>query len=355
MKIVMIAGGTAGHIFPALALADKFKEENDEVLFFGSKYRMEKDVIPQSEYEFIGLDIKSFAGNIINKFSALFKLINVYFYSRKYLKKNKIDLVVGFGNYITVPTLLAAKHLKIKTMIHEQNAYPGKANIFLSTKVNYAIGSYNNNLNFFNTNNTYVFGNPQAYKATLFQRDDEMIKAYGLDPSKKLVVAFMGSLGSSTMCDIMYDVLKEMNDENIQFIFATGRAHYNSFKEKFNDTNNVKIVEKIDGAKMLANADLAITRAGATTICELAALKIPAILVPSPYVPDNGQYLNAIELKNKNACILVKEKDIKVEELISLINETINDDRILNEMKNNLDEFANIDASDKIIDLVKRG
>lgn len=347
MKIVILAGGTAGHIYPALALADEFKKSNNQVIFFGSKYRMEKDVIPSRNYEFVGLDVIALSG-IFNKFIGLYKLIICYFFSRNYLKKNNIELVCGFGNYITVPTLLAAKHLKIKTMIHEQNAYPGKANILLGRYVDLVVGSYESNKDFF-LNNCYIYGNPQAKLASKYHYDTNVIESFGLDAKLKTVVIFMGSLGSLSINEFMLKVLNEIKNKEYQVIYVTGKKYIESFTKEFSNTDRIKVVDTINGAKVLASVDLAITRSGATTLAELAALQKPAIVIPSPYVPDNGQYLNAIELEKAKALKVIQEKDLNVTKFIEQIDELLNNEELLKQYRENIKLFSYLDASENIV------
>ena len=349
MKIVMVAGGTGGHIYPAIALANSFKLEDNQVFFIGSNNRMEANVIPPLGYTFFGLNIYNFS----NKIKGIYSMITSYFKCKKILKDIDADIVIGFGNYITLPVIFAAKRLKLKTIIHEQNAYPGKANLFLSKYVDIIIGSYELNKKYFNNDKLYIYGNPRASEC-LNIISDNFISDNGLDNSLNTILIFMGSLGSSSMNDIFIELLQMYKDSKTQFIFVTGTQQYNKINEIFKDYTNIKILDKCDGIKALNSCQLAITRAGATTLSELAALNKEAIVIPSPYVPDNGQLLNAKVYKEKDAIILLEEKNIELNTFKNIIDETINDKNKLNKLKENIKLFNYSNASYDIISLVKK-
>ena len=346
MKIAIVAGGTGGHIYPAITLADELVKKGHEIVFIGSNDRMEKEVIPQSGYKYIGIDVETTRGSIIQKMKSLFTIVSAYFECRKILKG--YDMAIGFGNYISIPVMLAACSLKLKTAIHEQNSFVGRANKILDKKVDLVIGSYEENKKQFANKNTYILGNPQASKATNIKKNSKVIKDLGLDPKKKTVVIFMGSLGSETVNEKLYDYFK-MLDGTYQVVFATGSRHYDKTKQLIKQTDYLKIFERIDGINVMVNSDLLVCRCGATTLTEICAVGMPAIIIPSPYVPNNHQYYNGLALSSKDAAIMIEEKELTADLLNTQINKLINDDNRLKTLSLNARKLANDNVIEDII------
>ncbi|MFI3284699.1 MAG: glycosyltransferase, partial [Erysipelotrichaceae bacterium] len=187
MKILICAGGTGGHIYPAVALGEKMIEKNEQnqLFYIGSNTRMEKEVIPSFGYSFIGMDIDNFKRGIVGKIISLYKMIRAYLMCLKVIKDKQIDVVIGFGNYISVPVVLAAKHMGVVTLIHEQNALPGKANLFLGKQVDAVVGSYPVNLDYFPIKKTYIYGNPRAQLAYQYKVSESFYHHYELNSSLK--------------------------------------------------------------------------------------------------------------------------------------------------------------------------
>ena len=351
MKIALVAGGTGGHIYPALTLADCLSKKGHDITFFGSNDRMEKDVIPEFGYKFIGLDIISTAGGLKDKAKSLASMAKAYRQCLKLLKG--YDLAIGFGNYISVPVILAAKKLGLKTIIHEQNSFVGKANKMLDEKVDLVIGSYQEDKEQFKNPNTLILGNPQSYKAKGIKRDRDILKEYKLDPSKKTVVIFMGSLGSETITEIMLDFFKLL-DGQYQVIYATGKAYYKHVLDNVPSKSYLVIKERIDGIKMMAASDLLISRAGATTLSEITSLGMPSILIPSPYVPNNHQFFNAFALVKNDAALMIEEKDLTPNFLKEKIDSIINDEEKLSALSNNALKMANENVIEDIIEEIEK-
>ena len=351
MKIAIVAGGTGGHIYPALTLADALKNKGHELVFIGSNDRMEKDVIPDRGYEYIGLDVYTTRGSIIQKVKSLLSMVSAYFKCLKILKG--FDMAIGFGNYISIPVMLSAIRLKLKTIIHEQNSFVGRANRLLDKRVDLVIGSYNENLDQFSNPNTKILGNPQSSKALNIKKDRKIIEDLGLDPDKKTIVIFMGSLGSSSVNEILIDYFKMM-DDSYQVVFSTGKSHYDDVVSKVEAKDNLKIFERIDGINVLNNSDLLVSRAGATTITEICALGKPAILIPSPFVPNNHQYYNGKALVDIDAAIMIEEKDLSSKRLNDEINKLIHDEHRLKQLGNNAKKLNNPNVLDDIIEEIER-
>lgn len=351
MKIAIVAGGTGGHIYPAITLADELRNRGNDIVFIGSKTRMEKDVIPEYGFKFIGLNVEMAKGNIFHKIYAAFTIMLSYFNSIRILKG--YDLAIGFGNYISVPVILAAKSLKIKTVIHEQNSFAGKANLFLDKRVDLVIGSYGENKKQFKNPNTLILGNPQSAKAFNVKKDEKAISSLGLDPSKKTVVIFMGSLGSQTVNKIIKEYFK-LTDGSYQIIYATGSQNYEDVKNSVKESDYLKYFERINGASVMKNSTLAVCRAGATTLCEITSLGVPAILIPSPYVPNNHQYYNGMSLVNNKAAILIEEKDLTAQKLKDTIDSIINNDAALSSLSKAALTLARPNVVEEIIEEIEK-
>ena len=351
MKIAMVAGGSGGHIYPALALAEALKERGHEITFIGSKDRMEKDVIPAKGFDYIGIDVFTTRGSIFQKIRSILSIIRAYFKCLGLLKG--YDLAIGFGNYISIPVMLAAIKLKLKTIIHEQNSFVGRANRLLDKKVDLIIGCYEENKKQFANPNIRILGNPQSSKAYHLKKDPEVIAKLGLDPKKKTVVIFMGSLGSASVNEKLLDYFK-LTDGSYQIIFATGSSHYEKMLKEVKQSDYLKVYERIDGVNVMKNATLLICRAGATTLSEICAIGIPSILIPSPYVPNNHQYYNGKALCDKNAAVMIEEKDLSGAKLNDTVNELLNDEKRLKQLADNALKLGNPEVlSDIIIEIEK--
>ena len=346
-KVMIAAGGTGGHIYPALALAETITElkPTSEVCFFGSSNRMEAEIIPNKGYQFYGIDMSGMNGGIVDKFKSLTSLLKGIQYCRKVLKVEKPDVCVGFGNYISVPLIIAAHQLKIPTMIHEQNSFVGKANKLLAKYADAIVGCYETNLIDFPKEKTRLLGNPEASIVAKLPMDKSIIKEYGLDIEKPFVVFVMGSLGSSSVAKVIDESCSKF-DESYQVLIVSGKANDYEFQTK---KENVFIVPYIDGPKVLRVADLAVTRAGATTLAEITALGVPVVLIPSPYVPNNHQVQNAMELVNKEAAIMIEEKDLSVDSLSTVVNELMKNEEERNRMKENALQLGKVNAANDMV------
>lgn len=351
MRVVITAGGTGGHIYPALAIIDKIKKEepNSEFLYIGTTTRMEKDIIPTKNIPYFGIEMIGFnREEKLKNIKALKLLIKNIFIVRKKLKKFKPDAVIGFGGYVTVPVLYASAKLKIKTYIHEQNSIPGKANLFLSKYAEKVFISFEDSRKYFKKENTLFTGNPSGAAAIAkypLKKED-----FGLDINKKLVLIVMGSLGSSKVSELLISNFDKV-DPSYEVLFVTGKSNYEDIK-KLDLPKNIFIVPYIDDiVRMMKNADLMVTRAGATTLSEIIALKKPSIIIPSPYVPDNHQFINATSLSSKDAAILMPEENI--DSLFDVVNVLINDSKRLDKMVSNLEALSANDTNEIIYNSIK--
>lgn len=350
MKIAMVAGGTGGHIYPAISLAEELEKKGHDITFIGSNDRMEKDVIPAHNFKYIGLDVYTTRGGIGQKIKSILSIEKTYKQCLKLL--NGFDMAIGFGNYISIPVMAAACKLKLKTVIHEQNSFVGRANRILDNKVDLIIGSYKENLKQFKNQNTKILGNPQSSKAYNLVKDVKVIKDLGLDPKKKTVVIFMGSLGSSSVNEKLIDYFK-MLDGSYQVVYATGSSHYEEAIKNIKQTEYLKVFEHIDGANVMKNSTLLICRAGATTLSEIEAIGMPAILIPSPYVPNNHQYYNGKALVDNDAAIMIEEKDLTADLLYKSVSDIINDDNRLMQLSQNAKKLGNPNVLEDIVKAIE--
>ncbi|MCI5702834.1 MAG: UDP-N-acetylglucosamine--N-acetylmuramyl-(pentapeptide) pyrophosphoryl-undecaprenol N-acetylglucosamine transferase, partial [Erysipelotrichaceae bacterium] len=280
------------------------------------------------------------------------KFLNAYKECKKIITEFKPDVVIGVGGYVTGPVIYAASKLGVKTFIHEQNSIPGKCNKFLSKYVDMIGVSMKSSLNAFPHDKVHFTGNPcseEALKMTAAPK-----KEFGLTEDKKLVYIVMGSLGSSAITEKLKNSIKLFQNKNYEVMFVTGKDSYDDIKE-LNIPSNVKIFPYVESqARIMKKADLVVTRCGASTLAEIISLKLPSILIPSPYVPNNHQYINGMDFVNKHAGVMIEEKDLTGEKLVKTIDSLINDDKILNEMKENLADLGVDDSATRIYELLKK-
>ena len=352
MKIAITAGGTGGHIFPALAIINKIKshDKNSVFLYFGTTDRMEKDIIPEKGIPYIGIPMKGLnRKNILKNITVLKIYLAAIKKAEVELKKFKPDIVIGVGGYITAPVLVAANRLGIKTIIHEQNSIPGVSNKLLSHFVNKICVSFKESETYFPKKKTIYTGNPRSEEILSMEKGKR--EDFGFNRKSKFIILVMGSLGSLTMTKKMKELIPSFKDKDYQILVVTGKNYYDDYKD-VRAPANVKIVPFYD-AKYMKDADLIITRSGASTIAEVTALLLPSIMIPSPYVTHNHQYKNAKALEDKKACKILEEKDFCKENLLSLIDDCFKKE-VYNEMRKNLKEFSCPNSAEAIYKEIMR-
>ena len=356
MKIVVSAGGTGGHIYPALAIIKKFqeREKNLEVIYIGTHNRMEKDVVPKLGIKYIGLEIYGFSKtNIARDFKNIFLIKKAMNKCLEIFNGFKPDIVIGCGGYVTFPVIKAAKKLGIKTFIHEQNSIPGKSNVHLSKYVDLVGISFKNSKVYFNKAKKVIYtGNPCGENALTIKKESKV--SLGFKPSDKLIIIVAGSLGSESLNNKFKAYLSTIDDEKYKVLYITGKNYYDEFIKDGNFSKNVKVVPYYDNlASIMKDAYLIISRAGASTISEILALKIPSILIPSPYVANNHQYYNALDLANMKVSELIEEKNLNSNIIKVMVNELVYNDELYNEFKNNLEKLNIKESSSIIYDEIK--
>lgn len=356
MKIIISAGGTGGHIYPALAIIKKFKElePNTEVLYIGTHNRMEKDIIPKEGIQYEGIEIYGFSKtNIYRDIKNIFLIKKAIDKCENIMKSFKPDIVIGCGGYVTYPVIKAAKKLGIKTFIHEQNSIPGKSNISLSKIVDLVgISFKNSNIYFKKAKKVIYTGNPCGENACSLPKISKT--TLGFKPTDKLIIIVAGSLGSASLNQKFSSFLSSIDNESYKVLYITGKNYYKEFTEGKTYSKNVKIVPYFDNlSSIMKDAYLVISRAGASTISELLALKIPSILIPSPYVSGNHQYYNALDLANLKVAELIEEKNLNSNIIKVMINELVYNQDLYNELKENLEKLNTQESSSIIYKEIK--
>ncbi len=355
MKLIVSAGGTGGHIYPALAIINKFreKEPNLEVLYIGTHNRMEKDIIPKynikyEELEIYGLNKGYFIRNIKN----INYLRKAYHKCLKIMKEFKPDLVIGVGGYVTMPVILASSHLKIKTIIHEQNSIPGKTNKILSKKANIVFTSFKDTKDYFAKKVKVVYsGNPSADNVINLKPMTKKDVGFNDNP---LVLITMGSLGSMSVNKKLEEFLKLANNASFNVLFITGKDNYDEFIKNKKYSKNIKIIPYLDNlSSLLKSCDLVISRAGASIISEILMASIPSILIPSPNVANNHQYYNAKSLYDNGLALMIEEDKLDSKKLYSDLKMLIKGNTIYKNIQNNLNKYEKNSASEIIYNKVK--
>ena len=353
MRILISAGGTGGHIYPALAIIEGFKkyDKDLEVLYIGTKNRMEKDIVPKNGIPYYGIEIYGLSKNIFKDIKDVFLIFKAKKEIKKKILEFKPDVVLGIGGYVTYPVLSVAKSLHIKIFIHEQNAIPGKTNKMISKYADIIGISFKESAKYFPNRNVLYTGNPTGIRALNTPRITK--SSLGLNDDKPLVVVVCGSLGSETVNNAMKGYLKTLENKDYQVVYITGKNLYEEFV-KIKYPKNVKVLPYLDNLTgLLKETDVLVARAGASTIAEVLSLKVPTIFIPSPYVANNHQYYNAVSLKNDNLALMLEEKDLSIPNITKNIEDLLyNKDKQI-KIKNNLNKVSTLDSTKIIYDAIK--
>ena len=361
LRVIISGGGTGGHIFPAIAIANAIKDRYPEasILFVGANNRMEMQKVPAAGYEIIGLDVAGLnRKNLLKNFSVLVKLKKSLSKAKKIIRKFDPQIAIGVGGYASGPTLKVANSLGIPTLIQEQNSYAGVTNKLLSKKASAICVAYEDMERFFPKDKIVITGNPcrQDLLSTSIIKD-EACKFFKLDPNKKTVLVIGGSLGARTINNSIIKYISEQHDDSIQIIWQCGQIHFFDLKIELEHRINKDIVRLYDFINRMdlayKAADLVISRAGASSISELSLLRKPVILIPSPNVAEDHQTQNALALVKKDAAILVKDIDAE-KELMQVMEDTINNTDKLNLLSENIAKFAQLDSANRIVDEMEK-
>lgn len=359
-RAIVSGGGTGGHIFPAVAIADEIKRRNPdaEILFVGATGKMEMEKVPAAGYRIEGLEIVGLKRKLaLSNFLLPFKIIKSVMRARKIVKQFNPEVVVGVGGYASGPTLKAASMLKFPTALQEQNAFAGKTNKLLAKKAKVICTAYEGMEKVFPKEVIVLTGNPTRKEMVeTAGKETEGYEFYGMDPNKKTLLIIGGSLGARTLNESVVAHLQELKDSEVQVLWQCGKLYHDKLQDELKDTDlgNVKLVQFITRMDLAyAIADAVISRAGAISVSELCLVQKPTILVPSPNVAEDHQTKNAMALVNKDAAMLVKDAEAK-DVLIGRALELINDAAKCAELKKNISALGKPNATADIVNELEK-
>ncbi len=350
--IIIAGGGTGGHIFPAIAIANAIKkmQPQTEFLFVGAKGKMEMEKVPQAGYKIEGLDIAGFnRSSLIKNFSLPVKLIKSFIQVRKIIKTFKPVAVIGVGGYSSFPVLRYAQSKGIKTFIHESNSFAGKANIMLGKKATEIFVASDGMEKFFPAGKIKVTGNPvrSSISQSAVTRD-EGIQFFGLNPAKKTILSIGGSLGAKSINEAIDKNITAFAENDLQLIWQTGKPYAEKGKAAAAGKSNIWAGDFITQMEYAyAAADMVVSRSGAMAIAELCVAEKPVVFVPFPYAAEDHQTVNAQSLVNKNAGIMVKDGEA-LDKLVPAILQLSKNEQQQSELKNNIGKLG-ITNADEII------
>lgn len=358
IRLLVSGGGTGGHIFPAVSIANAVKEKcpQAEILFVGAEDRMEMEKVPAAGYQIVGLPISGFSRTRLWKnFKVLYRLVKSLYKARSIVKKFRPDIAVGVGGYASGPTLWAAARCGVPTLIQEQNSYAGVTNKLLASKAVKICVAYDNMERFFPKERIVLTGNPvrQSLQEITCSRE-EAIAFFGLDPKKKTILIVGGSLGARTLNQSVMAAIDHIPGHEVQLIWQSGSYYEATIRAAMKDKHYDYVVQTPFIARMdmaYKAADLVVSRAGAGSISELCLLGKPAILVPSPNVAEDHQTKNAMALVNKKAALYVKDSEAD-KELIGLAIQTVKQPGQLQELSSNIARLAFKDSANVIAEEV---
>ena len=357
-RIIISGGGTGGHIFPAVSIANeiRYRFPDAEILFIGAENRMEMERVPAAGYQIVGLPVSGFnRSQKLKNFGVLVKLAKSLCMAKKVIRDFKPDIAIGVGGYASGPTLWMSSSLSIPILVQEQNSYAGVTNKLLGKRATKICVAYRGMKEFFPADRIVLTGNPvRKDLETVREKDSEALDYFGLKEDKPVLLIVGGSLGARTINNGIRKGLKLLIDAGVQIIWQTGRYYYDSIKEELKDTNYNGLwfsdfISRMDYAYSVA--DLVVSRAGAGTISELCLLKKAAVLVPSPNVAEDHQTKNACALSDNNAAVLIPD-NVAEEQLASAVIELIEDKEKLQYLSEHIALFAQHNSAERIVDEV---
>lgn len=354
-RVIISGGGTGGHIFPAVAIADELKRQfpQIDILFIGAEGKMEMEKVPQAGYKIIGLPIVGLQRKLTLKNLALpFKIVNSMLLAKKTIKQFDPEVVIGVGGYASGPTLKMASILKIPTLVQEQNSFAGKTNILLAKKADKLCVAYDGMEKFFPKEKIVITGNPVRLEVTQIEgKRDEAFRFYGLDSSKPAILVIGGSLGARTLNESVIGEIEKLQQQGVQVLWQCGKLYYDELTSRLKgrDVSGIHLTQFISRMDLAyALADVIVSRAGAISVSELCLVHKASILVPSPNVAEDHQTHNAMALVNKRAAILIKDSEAKgklIDEAIGLIE---NEEK-QRELSENIAQMGRPDATKDIV------
>ena len=353
LKFILSGGGTGGHIYPAIAIANELKLRfpDAEFLFVGAKDKMEMQKVPQAGYKIKGLWIAGLQRKLtLQNLMFPFKLTSSLWVSRKIIKAFQPNVVIGTGGFASGPLLQIANMLKIPTLIQEQNSYPGITNKLLSKKANTICVAYDNLERFFPKDKIVLTGNP--VRQDLLEIDSKRNEAlihFNLDPNKKTLLVLGGSLGARRLNQLIEKEIYNLVSKDIQIIWQCGKLYYQDYKH-FSDEEQIQVLAFIDRMDLVyASADFIISRAGASSVSELCLVGKPVIFIPSPNVAEDHQTKNAMAIVDKNGAILIKESELD-SSFEPIFWNLISNDNLQKELSENIKKLAKPNATKDIVE-----
>ena len=355
LRIIISGGGTGGHIFPAVSIANAIKElrPDTEILFVGAEGRMEMHRVPAAGYPIKGLPVAGFdRKNLFKNIPVLIKLFKSQRLARKIVKDFQPHAAVGVGGYASGPTLKVAGSMGVPTLLQEQNSYAGVTNKLLAKQAKKICVAYEGMERFFDKDKIILTGNPVRQGLLNHSKTrEEAIATFGLDPSKRTILILGGSLGARTINHCLMENLDKVKSSGIQFIWQTGKIYIEEAKAAVAKAGELPMLHVTDFISDMTTAycaaDLVISRAGAGSISEFCLLQKPVILVPSPNVAEDHQTKNALALVNKNAALYVKDMEAK-ELLLDKAIEVVKQPDLLKNLSKNITELAFTDSANII-------
>ena len=353
LKFIVSGGGTGGHIYPAIAIANELKSRfpDAEFLFVGTKDKMEMQKVPQAGYKIEGLWIAGLQRKLtVQNMMFPFKLISSLWKSRQIINKFKPDVVIGTGGFASGPLLQVANSRNIPTVVQEQNSYPGITNKLLSKKANKICVAYENLERFFPKEKIVLTGNPvREDLLNIDAKRNEAITHFNLDANKKTLLVLGGSLGARRINQLIEKEIYNIVSKDIQVIWQCGKFYINEYKH-FSDGKNVQVLDFIDRMDLVyAAADFVISRAGASSVSELCLVGKPTIFIPSPNVAEDHQTKNAKAIVDKNGAILLKENELD-EKFETTFSNLISDESLQKELSQNIKSLAKPNATKDIVE-----
>lgn len=361
-RFIIAGGGTGGHIFPAIAIANAImrKLPDAKILFIGAKGKMEMLRVPQAGYKIEGIDIAGYnRDSIVKNITLPYKIIKSFNQVKKIFNAFQPDAAIGVGGYSTFPVLRTAQSRGIPTFIHEANSFAGKSNILLGKKATKIFAATGGMEKFFPKEKIIVTGNPvRKVIANSTISKENALRFFGLDKNKKTILAIGGSLGAKSINEVFARHINELNLLQIQLIWQTGETTGKAFMERGRSYKNVWVNDFIqDMDKAYAAADVVVSRAGAMSVSELCVAKKAAVFVPYPFAAEDHQTMNALYLVQKEAALMIKDAEAQTKLFSTIVNLINNRDKVL-ELENNIAKFATTNANeiiaDEIISTIKK-
>jgi UDP-N-acetylglucosamine--N-acetylmuramyl-(pentapeptide) pyrophosphoryl-undecaprenol N-acetylglucosamine transferase len=352
LHIIIAGGGTGGHIFPAIAIANAIKKmkPTTQFLFVGAKGKMEMEKVPQAGYEIKGLDIAGFnRSSLIKNIGLPFKILKSFLQVSKIIKEFKPDAVIGVGGYSSFPVLRFAQSKNIPTFIHESNSFAGKSNIMLGRKATKIFTATDDMKAFFPAAKTMLTGNPvrQTISHSEVSRSAGL-KFFNLQENKKTVLVVGGSLGAKSINEAINKNVNVFAENNLQLIWQTGKPYFETAKATVNGRDEIVMKDFITQMEnAYAAADVVISRSGAMAVAELCLIGKPVVFVPYPHAAEDHQTANANALVNKHAALMVKD-DAAINDLINTLLKLMADENLQSELKNNIQQLA-VKNADEVI------